>query len=85
MLGPWKSAKSLRELAMKTGWGKGKPRLAEVEVDLANLYCVLTGEPASEAIAALDLDVEPETLERRMKKRRESQSNRSKVKNLAGR
>lgn len=66
--GPWKGATSVAELATKTGWGKGKPRLSDLEVSVAKVFIHLSDVPDRlERIAAAH-GVEPETLRKRIAK-----------------
>ena len=76
MLGPWKEATTLAELRTRTGWGRGKPALSEVEVAFADLADRLFSHGTSddkrgamEGIAEA-LQVKPETLRKRIGRRR---------------
>lgn len=68
IFGPWRSQKkgmgatTIRDLMLKTGWGRGKPSLSEYEVGAAAVFVHLGGsiEQYAEAV-----DLKPETLQRR--------------------
>jgi hypothetical protein len=75
MLGPWRQARSLFELSTRTGWGKGKPRLAEREVGAAEVllrHRIGEGKSPKPALHELAhaLGVQPDSLQRRIKSRR---------------
>jgi len=60
IFGPWKGATNLTELMTKTGWGKGKPRLSDREVEFAEVFSTSIDD------AAEQLGVATETLKRRI-------------------
>lgn len=71
MLGPWRGASTMRELMTRTGWGKrGRPRLSDREVDFAAVALRLGGRRMTVEDIAAGLDIEPDTLRRRIGGRR---------------
>ena len=66
MLGHWGGAQSIEELMTKTGWGKGKPSISDYEVVMAEV-ALRSGAGLNDMAEGLDID--SDTLARRIKKR----------------
>jgi hypothetical protein len=67
MLGPWKSATTIAELMTKTGWGKTKPALSDMEISFAAL-----GAQAGVDVddIARGLGIDGDTLRKKIKARK---------------
>lgn len=70
VFGPWKGATTIGELLTKTGWGKGKPALSDLEVGFAAVFERLSGGEVSVDKMAEAYGIEPETLRKRIAKHR---------------
>ncbi len=68
--GPLGAADNLDDLMTKTGWGKGKPRLSDLEVDVAGAYLAAGATDDELEGLAKAHDVSAEYLRKRIDQRR---------------
>lgn len=68
----WKGAAGIGDLMTKTGWGKGKPSVSELEVSAAALYQQEGANEDRMASLAQSLGITLETLHKRIAKQRKA-------------
>jgi hypothetical protein len=74
MLGPWDKATSLAELATRSGWGRTKSRVNDLEIAVADLSLAAAEAKLSSALVdelAADLGLEADSLIQRIKTARQ--------------